>query len=287
MGLNREVAEKYCDYLVGLEFLKKKDGKYGLTPLARHYLVKSSSHYLGNYISFYKSWRTEGDHGFTEALTKGPKQGKNGDLWVYDETSWLALAEGSAISIPRMIKVLEKYTKMSSMKKILDLGGGHGLFAVAFAETNKDAEAVVFDLPDVIENAAKANISAYGNSQISTISGDMVGDDIGKGYDLVQASDSLYLTAESLRIVLEKVHTSLNKNGVLSVKSGFLGPTVEDSSRGALLFDLCTSIAGKGEVVHHLDSFLQMLFECGFKVLKVLNFRDLEGNGTLIIAQKM
>jgi hypothetical protein len=29
-----------------------------------------------------------------------------------------------------------------------------------------------------------------------------------------------------------------------------------------------------------------MLFECGFKVLKVLNFRDLEGNGTLIIAQK-
>jgi predicted nicotinamide N-methyase len=285
-GLNRRIAEKYCDYLVCLEFLRKKGDKYSLTPLARSYLVKSSSYYLGNYITFYKSWKTEGNYDFTEALTKGSKQGENSNLWEYNETSWLALAEGSAISIHRILRILGKNTDLSRMRKVLDLGGGHGLFAIAFTELNRDAEAIVFDLPDVIENSAKANISAYGNSRTTTISGDMAKDDIGNGYDLVQASDSLYLTTDSLRRVLEKVHSSLNEAGILSVKSGFLGSTVDESSSGALLFDLCTSLAGEEEVVHRLDYFLQILSDCGFDVIKALNFRDLEGMGNLIIAQK-
>lgn len=286
MDLNRRTAEKYCDYLVCLEFLRKKGDKYGLTMLARQFLVKSSSYYLGNYITFYKSWRIDGNYNFTEALTKGPKQEETRNLWEYDETSWLALAEGSTISVQRILQLLGRNMDLSRMRRVLDLGGGHGLFAITFTELNRDAEAIVFDLPDVIENSAKANISNYSNGRTRTLSGDMVRDDIGKGYDLVQASDSLYLTNESLGRVLDKIHSSLNENGILSVKAGFLGPTIEGSSHGALLFDLYTSLTSEEDVVHHLDHFIQMLSDYGFGVLKIYNFKDIEGMSKLIIAKK-
>ena len=53
----------------------------------------------------------------------------------------------------RLQEVVRKVTSLPSffkMKKMIDLGGGHGLYAIALACHDPDLNATVFDLPGVI-----------------------------------------------------------------------------------------------------------------------------------------
>ena len=73
---------------------------------------------------------------------------------------------------------------------MLDLGGGHGLYAIALARLNPGMQCVVFDLPQVGE-AARISLAKYGvENQVSIRAGDFFRDDFGRGYDLILSSSN-------------------------------------------------------------------------------------------------
>ncbi|WP_269849642.1 methyltransferase [Methanosarcina horonobensis] len=47
------------------------------------------------------------------------------------------------------VRVVRENVDFTNVKKLLDLGGGHGLYAIAFSKLNEDLQAFVFDLPPV------------------------------------------------------------------------------------------------------------------------------------------
>ena len=98
--------------------------------------------------------------------------------------------------------------------RILDIAAGHGLFGIAFAKNNPNAEIVALDWPKVLEvaqeNAAKAGVV----DRYSTKSGSAFDVDFGSGYDVVLLTNFLHhFDPPTCETLLRKVHSSLNEDG--------------------------------------------------------------------------
>lgn len=75
-------------------------------------------------------------------------------------------------------------------RRMIDLGGGHGLYALSLALCNTALEAVVFDMPEVIP-LTRSYIHAYHlESQVSVMGGNFFTDDIGADYDIILSSSN-------------------------------------------------------------------------------------------------
>ena len=93
---------------------------------------------------------------------------------------------------------------------IASMGGGHGLYSIAFAKMNEQLKAFVFDLPPVTIKT-KQYIEKYGASNVDVIPGDFFKDELGTGYDLIFSSFNPGGKAPEL---IPKIASALNYGGV-------------------------------------------------------------------------
>ncbi len=235
LKLGERITEKICNALVAAGFLKKASGKYFLTKVSKVFLVSDSPYYQGNLIRLYKKTMEERMGKLEEALKSGPL-GFQELHSVFDESFIFAMAEGAVRwDLPRTVEIFREMPGFMKVKKLLDLGGGHGLYALAFMEVNPELDVCLFDLHQVIEVTKR-----FVGDKVKLIAGDFTKDDIGSDYDIVFASDIFYRARKELESVLRKVHSSLNKNGLLITKHWHIDDLREDET--AVFFDLMFSI---------------------------------------------
>jgi cyclopropane fatty-acyl-phospholipid synthase-like methyltransferase len=109
------------------------------------------------------------------------------------------------------------------VKTLLDIGGGPGFYAIAFARRNPRLKAVVFDNARTLK-VARANIARAGlTGRIQTRAGDALQDDLGANYDLILLSNVVhsYSAAENQRL-LARAAQALAPGGRLAVKDFLL-----------------------------------------------------------------
>jgi SAM-dependent methyltransferase len=129
---------------------------------------------------------------------------------------WVKFARGMAPLMAMPAHLLAKLVdpQPAGKLKILDIAAGHGLFGIAFATNNPQAEVTALDWKSVLEvakeNAQKAGVS----DRYHTIEGSAFDVDFGSGYDLVLLTNFLHHwdqpTNETL---LRKVHAALADGG--------------------------------------------------------------------------
>ena len=106
--------------------------------------------------------------------------------------------------------------EFKSSKTLLDVGGGHGLYSIAFSQMNSDLQCYVFDFPEVLKETQKF-IERY-NSNVLTIPGNFYRDDFGGSYDMIFSS---YNPGGKNPQIAEKIYNSLNLNGLFLNKQYF------------------------------------------------------------------
>lgn len=112
--------------------------------------------------------------------------------------------------------LLDRLPEAPHLRRILDLGGGPGLVAIALAEHLPAIEGAVFEYPLAAE-VARENIAAAGlGKRLHAIGGDLDHDDIGSGYDLIWCSSVLHFVHD-LPATLQRLYTALRPGGVLLV----------------------------------------------------------------------
>ena len=119
-----------------------------------------------------------------------------------------------AATVPAALEILESLPEFSSVRRLLDLGGGPGWVAIELARRHGSIAGTVFDLPEAASVAAE-NILASGMAQrLSAIGGDLDSSLPGSGYDLVWCSAVLHFVAD-IDAVLRQVFAALAPGGVL------------------------------------------------------------------------
>lgn len=283
LDLNPVVTEKLCKALASLGYLDRDDKNYYLSDLARTFLVESSPLYQGNLMKLMKKTREQRWSFLVTALKNGPVSVQSGPQ-VFDELFSLAMAEAAiGGSLQKTMRLLGDLPEFYKARRCLDLGGGHGLYALAFRKLNPEVEVVVFDLPHVINNVTKKVISD--SDKIIMKSGDFNRDDLGKDYDLVFASDVLYREETSILHLLGRIRDCLNQEGLLICKHYYIDDLSADSS--AVLFDLMFSISGNGGTVYSSANFCKLLESSGFSVVRIEDIGSPVSPSKIVIARKV
>jgi len=281
------MTEKFLNALTAAGLLIKSNGRYSNTPLADTFLVQGKPFYQGNLLKLvskgYHDWSKLG-----QVLKEGAgrKAGERPAKNVFNESFILAMAEGALRgTLQQTVDVISGLPEFAGVKEMLDLGGGHGLYAIALAQKKPDLKAVVFDLPHAVD-VTRDFINRYGmQEKVKVIAGDFNRDELGGGYDLVLASDVFYRPKEAVTGVMRKIFESLNDGGIFILKQWMLN----DEGTGpltAVLFDLKLSLSNNQHYLYTTRESIDLCCQVGFKDIQVIDISIPAKPSTLIIARK-
>ena len=206
-----------CDYLCIVGFLSKDGTHYSLTQDSAVFLDKRSPAYLGGATEFMSTEKlTDNFKNFAEVVRKGGSLDADGGTVAPDNPIWVKFARAMAPMMAMPAQLLAKLVDHAADRKlkILDIAAGHGLFGIAFATNNKQAEIVGLDWPNVIAVAKENAMSAGVADRYSTIEGSAFDVDYGNGYGLILLTNFLHhFDPPTCETLLRKVHASLAEGG--------------------------------------------------------------------------
>ena len=206
-----------CDFLTTIEMLTKQGKQYALTLDSSVFLDKRSPAYLGGATEFLCSpMLTQGFKQMTEAVRKGGTAIEDSGTLGPEHPVWVQFARGMAGMMSMPAQLMAKLVDPNADKKlkILDIAAGHGLFGIAFATQNPQAEITAVDWKAVLEvareNAEKAGVA----DRYSTIEGSAFDVEFGSGYDLVLLTNFLHhFDPPTNETLLRKVRAALADGG--------------------------------------------------------------------------
>jgi ubiquinone/menaquinone biosynthesis C-methylase UbiE len=206
-----------CDFLVIMGFLNKDGDRYSVTQDSGIFLDKRSPAYLGGATEFISSpMITDAFKDFADLVRRGGTTMTEGGTVAPDHPIWVNFARGMAPMMAMPAQMLAKLVDPTPERKlkILDIAAGHGLYGIAFATNNHQAEVVALDWPNVLEVAKENARNAGVADRFSTIEGSAFDVDYGNGYDLVLLTNFLHhFDAATCEALLRKVHAALGAGG--------------------------------------------------------------------------
>jgi hypothetical protein len=177
LGLSDRAAEAVLNCCVALNLVSLADGVYSLTPASRRFLLKSSP---VNLVTWWElTMRNSSLYSFESIrraiVTDEPQVYDRQDLFdthrddaAKAEEFTRAMYSGSA----GPASAWPKRVSLADHRRLLDIGGGGGVHAIAAARSSRSLEAVVFDIPPVCSVAREFIGQAGLEERVSTHAGD-------------------------------------------------------------------------------------------------------------------
>ena len=263
LGVSDRAIGHLLDTLVSLGYLKRtQEGTYTNTRIAAKWLVKKSPDFVGD-------WRyiTELIWHMSENLVEVLRSGHvkqngfdflnaNPEWWPKIESSWKTMANPQVVS---------RFKLPPSARRLIDIGGGHGLYSVAFCKKYPSITATIFDWPNGIR-AAKETVESEGvTERIQFHEGDFMTDDLGNGYDVALLFNIIHGHPPNENgFLLKKTAKALNKNGMVVILDQIRGPNRSKlSSLIAETTGLNLFLWTEGKT-YRLDEVRPWLTEAGF-----------------------
>jgi SAM-dependent methyltransferase len=275
LGADPQLTADLCDLLVDMELLSRHTDGLSATPLSRTYLCSDSAWFqeeaIKNIFSGFGLWQQ-----LDRICVEGPVRVDEAAFFENNLIDSLA-AEISTGELQQTVAAIVRQPEFASMHRMLDLGGGHGLYAMALARRKPDLEAVVFDFKPLEKDFQRYKNRFNGNG-VSFVAGNLFADDFGNGFDLVLFS---YNPGGKNERILEKIHRCLNPGGLFVTKHAFYRQA--EGAKSTLL-DIewqLTAFRGvaKGRHVYGFEQdlgeeeYLERLRR-DFKVVEVLEAKD-------------
>ncbi|EJL95559.1 O-methyltransferase [Pseudomonas sp. GM102] len=212
----------WLEVLWSMELLKRDDRQpphYRNTAVASDYLRADAADYCGDAWAFrlrgLRHFGSQlGDQVRTGQLSgQAPNMATTIDNWTMAARLQIA-QEQRAVTVDVALRLMAQVPEFPAVRRMLDLGGGPGLVAIALARDNPMLTGEVFDFAQTVTVAAD-NIRLAGLEQrLEVRGGDLASDPIGEGYDLIWCSSVLHFVPD-MAAALAKIHAALRPGGVL------------------------------------------------------------------------
>lgn len=278
LGTDATITKAVCDLLVAIGILDGGAGFYKNTAVANVYLRSDSPlnqlQTLTNLAGGFKLWDKLGD-----LIEDGPIRVDEEEIFE-DNLVFSLASEALCGELQRTISIISEIPEFQRARRLLDLGGGHGLYAILATMVNPDLWAFVYDLPEMVEQS-EIYIKTFNAERVETIRGNIFEDNLGGGYDVVQL---FYNPAGKNPRIIPRIHSCLNDGGLFISKHAFYERG--DLSKSSLL-DLewnLTSFRGvkKKENIYSFegDLFFEDYLKClerYFSIIKIVESHHFAG----------
>ncbi len=203
------------DALAALGLLEKAGTGYANSPAARAYLVEGSPTYVGfmvrHHANLVPSW-----HRLHEAaIAGGPVRSRASSGDATELEDFLMGMHGNSLGVAaRAAREID----LRGRRRLLDLGGGPGTWAVQFALANPGLHATIFDLPTSRPFAERIIGDARLAGRVTFQGGDFTEDELPCCFDVAWLSHILHGEGpETCRTIVAKAVRALEPGGLILV----------------------------------------------------------------------
>jgi SAM-dependent methyltransferase len=211
------------DALAAMELLIKTDAEYENSEFSRKFLVADSPAYMGHIILHHHQI-LDGWVQLDEAVMTGRRvECRSYGEDIERENFLLGMFNLASMVAPEMAETF----KLPGRKRLLDLGGGPGTYAIHFCKANPELKAVILDRPTT-EPFARETVAKFKLSErIDFIGGDFNIDPIlGGPYDVAWLSHILHSnSSEQCQVCLNKTVDALEPGGLILIHDFILDDT--------------------------------------------------------------
>ena len=149
--------------------------------------------------------------------------------------------------------------------RVLDLGGGPGTYAVAWADACPGAEITIFDTPATLRVARKILREKGADGRVRLAEGDFLEDPLGGPYDFVWISQILHAYSGSDCVkLLRRARFALAPGGRVAVQE-FLIAEGKTSPPGPIFFSVHMVAVTDGGRAYTAREIAAMMKEAGFR----------------------
>ena len=232
IGTDHRATDRLMNALCAVGLLEKENGRFSNSPAARECLVKDSQGYLGGLMHTVHLWDT------WTTLTEAVRRGTSVRLRTVEhkDEQWrsafiAAMHDRAVRQAPAVVAQID----LSSVTRVLDVGGGSGAYSMAFVRAKDGISATVFDLPDVLP-LTRTYIQQEGLSErVNTVPGDYLKDGLGRDFDLVFLSAIIHSNSpsENAQLIL-KCARALRPGGCVVVQDFIMDEERLTPSHGAI-----------------------------------------------------
>jgi (2Fe-2S) ferredoxin/SAM-dependent methyltransferase len=241
-GTDPRATEMLLGAMAALGLLEKRNGRFVNTAISARFLVPGGKDdaraATRHYLSTWDRWSR-----LTEAVRSGTALA-HVELAERDPERWTrpfiaAMHHRAALAAPMLVRSVGT----AGVKRMLDVGGGSGVFAIAFAAASPELTAEVFDLPTVLPLTREYVAAAGLEGRVGLRSGDLRTDDFGSGWDVILLSAVCHMLGEEEnRDLIRRCAAALAPKGRLVV-SDFLLNEEGTGPKSAALFSLNMLVA--------------------------------------------
>jgi len=201
-------VEILLNALVGMGLLKKDGGEFSNTAGLAKLILADGTGFLRGFGYAARLWEA------WSQLTDIVKSGRPADFprtKKLKRDTVLSMMNYAGLEADALVKIVD----CSDTKRLLDLGGGAGLYAIAFTRKFPRLKAVLFERDEEALKLARKKIAeANLEDRITLESGDFMVDNFGKNYDVILLSSILCLFSREQNLsLLRKAGDALAAGG--------------------------------------------------------------------------
>ena len=264
--------------LEAIGYVKEQGGRYSNTPMTVKWMVRSSPYYIAETFAYFNGVLERWDY-LDEAIRTGETPTLTWE-WLDQHPSGWDDYNAAMMATARMAdpEVIAKVKLPVTARRLLDVGGGHGLHAINFCSRYPDLSATILDWPPT-RKMAEANIAAAGmDKRVSFREGDFWTDDLGSGYDVALLFNIIHMYLPDKNIeLLRTVSGALNPGALLIIMDQMAlkasGPMAK-ASAGLIGLDLFVEVNGQTYAPAAVESWLE---KAGFTNTRAILLRNSPG----------
>lgn len=248
------------DGLCAIGLLSKRGARYRNGAVAREFLLdgpKSRASLLLHHLDGWADW------GGLDSKIRGGRKGRGpGGDWQEH------FIRGMEENARERAEAVARRMPLRSGERLLDLGGGPGTYAWAWARRCPGAEVTLFDVPETLRVARKVLAEKGAAGRLKLVAGDFLKDPVGGPYDFVWISQILHaFSREECIAILRKAHGALAPGGRVAVQE-FLLDGSRTSPAGPAVFSVHMVAVTEAGQSWSAREIREMLAEAGFTGVK-------------------
>ena len=271
-----------ADFLVSLGYLQKQDASFANTASTQRWFTSAGKvDYTPGLLWTHEAWSMMG--GLAESVRSGGPQKLLWDAMIdQPHLGQLFSSYMGAFAADLGPDLVEHVPVLPGYRRLLDLGGSHGLHSIRFCQRYPHLSAVIVDMPSALTETAEEIERAQLSGRIRLSPGTLQEHDWGRDNDLVfYLSVAHNHTPEENRLAIQQIGESLKPGGLLVIHE-YVAETPLDALNAAFRLTL---LIETGTQTHAYADYCDWLKAAGFASTERIDLNPRQ-KGSLILARR-
>lgn len=265
--------------LEAVGYVEKKDGRYLNTAMTVKWLLRQSPTNLAGGIPFFESMVFDRWGRLDQSIRIG-KPSVPGFEWLEQNPGSYRIYEEGMVACARVAadEVIAKTKLPATAHRLLDVGGGHGLYSIKFCRSYPGLSATVFDLPPALEVAREIIAAEKMGHRVTLKEGDFWIDDIGAVYDVVLLFNVIHAYSPDRNIaLLRKLSGALEEGALIVIMEQVAGALFGPTAKALARLQALSFFNDLGGQTYTFDEIASWLTKVGFIDTRLISLRKTPG----------